>query len=338
MARKSYLIGVDLGTANILVYINGSGVVYNEPSVVAFDNTTNQCIAIGKRAFDMVGKEHKHIRIVKPLDGGVIADLEATKVYLEKVFERLENINVDLKNSTLLLCCPSEVSHIERLALLDLAKKIGVSDAFIEEELKAGAIGAGLDIYESFGSMVVDIGGGTTDVGVLSLGDLVVAESCKIAGNYLDKEITKYVKFKYGVIIGASTAEMIKIKLGTLRRELKEEKEYVFAGRNLNNGLPCKMKIKQAEVRDIFLRGFEVVVNTIKKVLQQTPPELAADIFESEIMINGGGALIDGIKEYLEEALSLRVKIAENPLTSIVEGTKSLLNNRGNYLVKPTDY
>lgn len=338
MAKKSYRIGVDLGTVNILVYINGSGVVYNEPSVVAFDNTTNECIAVGKRAFDMVGKEHKHIRIVKPLDGGVIADLEATKVYLKKVFEKLENINVDLKKSTLLLCCPSEVTHIERIALLDLAKKIGVDDAFIEEELKAGAIGAGLDIYESNGSMLVDIGGGTTDVGVLSLGDLVVADSCKIAGNYLDKEIIKYVKFKYGMIIGESTAEAIKINLGTLRRELQNEKEYVFAGRNLKNGLPSKMTIKQSEVRDIFLRAFEVVVNTIRKVLQQTPPELASDIFESEIMINGGGANIDGIKEYLEEELTLNFKVAENPLTSIVEGTKLLLNNRGNYLVKPSDY
>lgn len=338
MAKNSYRIGVDLGTANILVYINGSGVVFNEPSVVAFDNTTNQCIAIGRRAFEMVGKEHSHIRLAKPLEGGVIADLEATKVYLEKVFEKLENINVDLKNSTLLLCCPSEVSHIERIALLDLAKKIGINDAFIEEELKAGAIGAGLDIYESRGSMVVDIGGGTTDVGVLSLGDLVVSDSCKVAGNSIDREITKYVKFKYGMIIGANTAEMIKIKLGTLRSELKEQKECTFAGRNLNTGLPCKMSIKQSEVRDIFVKSFETIVNTIKKVLQQTPPELASDIFESFITINGGGALVDGLKEYLEEALSLRVKIAENPLTSIVEGTKLLLNNRGNYLVKPHDY
>ncbi len=338
MAKRSYRIGVDLGTANILVYINGSGVVFNEPSVVAFDVATNECIAIGKRAFEMVGKEHKHIRIAKPLEGGVIADLEATKVYLKKVFEKLENINVDLRNSTLLICCPSEVSTIERVALLDLAKQIGVDDAFIEEELKAGAIGADVDIYSSHGSMVVDIGGGTTDIGVLSLGDLVISDSCKIAGNTIDREIIKYVKYKYGIIIGTNTAESIKIKLGTLRRELPDEKEYVFAGRNLNNGLPCKVKIKQSEIRDIMLKGFETIVNTIKKVLQQTPPELASDIYEGEIMINGGGALIDGVEEYLEEALNLKVRIAENPLTSIVEGTKLLLNNRGNYLVKPSDY
>jgi rod shape-determining protein MreB len=338
MAGRSYRIGIDLGTANILVYINGSGVVYNEPSVVAFDNATNECIAIGKHAFSMVGKEHQHIRIVKPLDGGVIADLDATKVYLRKIFERLENINVDMKNSTLLICCPSEVSMIERVALLDLAKQIGVKDAFIEEELKAGAIGAGVDIYESKGSLVVDIGGGTTDIGVLSLGDLVIAESCKVAGKHVDKEITKYVKYKYGVIIGNNTAEMIKIKLGTLKRELEEDKEMNFAGRNLNNGLPCKFKIKQSEIRDIFLKGFEQVVNTIRNVLQKTPPELAADIYETELTINGGGALIEGVKEYFEESLGLGVRIAEHPLTSIVEGTRLLLQNRGNYLVKPNDY
>lgn len=338
MARKSYKIGVDLGTANILVYINGSGVVFNEPSVIAFDNATNECIAIGKNAFDMVGKEHRHIRIVKPLDGGVIADLDATKVYLKKVFEKLENINVDLKNSTLLICCPSEVSKIERVALLDLAYKIGVKDAFIEEELKAGAIGADVDIYESKGALVVDIGGGTTDIGVLSLGDLVICESCKVAGNYVDHEIEKYVKYKYGVVIGKNTAELIKKKLGTLRRELLEDRDYSFAGRNLNTGLPCRFKIKQGEIREIFLKAFEAIVNSVRKVLQQTPPELSADIYESELLINGGGALIDGVKEYFEEALSLKVKVAENPLTSIVEGTKLLLQNRGNYLVKPSDY
>ncbi|HEY8364277.1 MAG TPA: rod shape-determining protein [Haloplasmataceae bacterium] len=338
MAKRYSRIGVDLGTANILVYINGSGVVFNEPSVVAFDNSTNECIAIGKRAFEMVGKEHKHIRIVKPLDGGVIADLEATKVYLRKVFEKLENISVDLKNSTILICCPSEVSDIERLALLDLAKKIGVADAFIEEELKAGAIGAGVDIYDSKGSLVVDIGGGTTDIGVLSLGDLVICDSCKVAGDYIDKEITKYVKYKYGIIIGKNTAESIKINLGTLRKELVDNKEFIFAGRNLNNGLPCKAKIKQSEIRDIFLKGFESIINTVKKVLQLTPPELAADIYESAMLINGGGALIDGVQEYFEDSLGLKVEIAENPLTSIVEGTKLLLQNRGNYLVKPSDY
>lgn len=338
MATKGYKIGVDLGTANTLVYINGNGVIYNEPSVIAFDKRTNKCIAVGHDASAMLGKEHELIRVVKPLDGGVIADLEATKAYLEYVFSKLEHISADLKKSTLLLCCPSEVTQIERVALIDLAKKMGIPDCFIEEEIKAGAIGAGLDIFAPKGSMVLDIGGGTSDIGVLALGDLVVSESTRVAGNYLDREISKYIKFKYQLLIGSNTAEAIKIELGTLRRELPNEKTFTFAGRNIKSGLPSKVTIKQSEVRDIFIRAFESVVATAKKVLQQTPPELASDIFEHGILINGGGALIDGIKEYFEEELSLKVKIASNPLTAIVEGTKLLLNNKGNYLVKPSDF
>lgn len=338
MAKKHHQIGIDLGTANLLVYINGNGVVYNEPSIVAFDKNSNKCIAVGKKAHSMLGKEHDQIRLVKPLEGGVIADLEATKAYLENVFERLESINVNFKNSTLLICCPSEISDIERVALLNLANRIGVKDCFIEQEIKAGAIGAGIDIFSSKGSMIVDIGGGTSDIGVLSLGDLVVSESVKIAGNFLDNEIIKYIKFKYGLLVGKNSAEQIKIHLGTVREQLPEEKEYSCAGRSIKNGLPTKVTIKQSEIQKIFLKAFQTIVNTIIKVLQQTPPELAADIFSDGIMINGGGALIDGVKEYLENALGLKVEVASNPLTSIVEGTKLLLMNRGNYLIKPSDY
>lgn len=338
MAKKTFRIGVDLGTANILVYINGSGVVFNQPSVVAFDRNSGKCIAIGKPAQEMVGKEHSHIKIVRPLDGGVIADIEATKIYLTHVFEKLESINVDLKNATLLICCPSEVSEIERIALLNLAKSIGVGDAFVEQELKAGAIGAGIDIFSPRGAMVVDMGGGTTDIGVLSLGDIVVSESVKVAGEYLDREIQKYVKYKYGLLIGSNTAEQIKIKLGTLDPDLKEEKQMLFAGRSISNGLPTKVAIKQSEIRNLTVSAFQQIVNKIIKVLQQTPPELASDIYQDGILINGGGSLTEGVKEYFENALGLNVRIANNPLTSIVEGTKVLLQNRGNYLVKPSDF
>lgn len=338
MAKKALKIGVDLGTANILVYINGNGIVFNQPSVVAFDRATKECIAIGKQASAMLGKEHSHIRVVRPLEGGAIADLEATEVYLRYVFTKLETINIDLKNSTLLICCPSEISDIERQALLELAYSLGVKDAFVEQELKAGAIGAGIDIFSAKGAMVIDIGGGTTDIGILSLGDIVVNDSTKVAGNHIDKEITKYVKYKYGMLIGTSTAEQIKIKLGTLSADLQDDEEHVFAGRNINNGLPSRFTIKKSEVRDIFVREFQSIVNTIVKVLQQTPPEISSDIFEDGVIINGGGALIEGVKDYFEKALNLKVKIATNQLTSIVEGTKILLINRGNYLVKPSDY
>lgn len=338
MARKNLRIGVDLGTANILVYINGSGIVFNEPSVLAFDRNTNMCIAVGKQAQAMQGKEHSQIRIVRPMLGGVIADLEATRVFLEYVFTKLETINIDLKSATLLICCPSAVSGIEREALLDLAYNLGVKDAFVEQELKAGAIGAGIDIFSAQGSLLLDIGGGSTDIGVLSLGDIVVSDSVKVAGDHIDREIAKYVKYKYNMLIGAATAEKIKIQLGTLKKELEDDEEGVFAGRNITNGLPSRFTIKKSEVRDIFIREFQTIVNSVMKVLQVTPPEISSDIFKEGITINGGGSLIEGVKEYFEEALNLSVKLAPNPLTSIVEGTKVLLINRGNYLIKPSDY
>lgn len=337
MANKGFKIGVDLGTANILVYLGGQGVIFNEPSVVAFDRRTNNCIAVGEKAKNMLGREHSLIRIVKPLEGGVVADLDATKVLLQYIFEKLADINIDFKKTTMLLCCPSEVSQIERVALLELSEKLGVKDVFIEEEVKAGAIGAGIDIFAPRGSLIIDIGGGTTDIGVLALGDLVVSDSVRIAGNYFDNEITKYVKLKYSMAIGRRTAENIKKELATLRRDLINEKEYTYSGRNIVTGLPQRAKIRQSEVRDIMLRAFENIVIQTRKVLEKTPPELASDIYEDGIVINGGGALIDGIKDFFEEQLSLKVTVPENALTAIVDGTRLLLRNRGNYLIKPLD-
>lgn len=337
MAKKGYKIGVDLGTANTLVYMHGQGIIFNEPSCVAFDRRNNDCIAVGQKAKDMIGREHQLINVVKPLEGGVIADFDGTKALLEYVFEKLTSINIEFKDTTLLLCCPSEVSQIERVALIELSEKLGVRDVFIEEEVKAGAIGAGIDIFAPTGSLVIDIGGGSTDIGVLALGDLVVSESIRIAGNYFDQAIKKYVKMKYSMAIGDRTAEKIKKSLGTLKRELKEEKEFTYSGRQIVTGLPKRMTIKQSEVRSLMIQAFERVAIIVRKVLEQTPPELAADIFENGVIVNGGGALIDGIKEFFEEELNLKVSISPNALTAIVDGTKYLLQNRGNYLVKPVD-
>ncbi|QVK17174.1 rod shape-determining protein [Mycoplasmatota bacterium] len=339
MAKKErgYKIGIDLGTANTLVYLNGQGLIFNEPSCVAFDRRSNECIAVGQKAKNMLGREHQLIRVVKPLEGGVVADLDATKALLEFVFEQMAHINIEFGKTTLLICCPSEVSQIERVALLELSEKLGVKDVFIEEEVKAGAIGAGLDIFAPKGTMVIDIGGGSTDIGVLALGDLVVSESIRVAGNYIDQAIIKFVKLKYGMAIGTRTAESIKKTLGTLKEDLVDEKEYIYAGRDIVSGLPKRMIIKQSEVRNLMIKAFDSVAIVAKKVLEQTPPELASDIFEGEIVVNGGGALIPGIKEFFEDRLHLKVRVSENALTAIVDGTKYLLQNRGNYLVKPLD-
>lgn len=337
MLRKGVKIGVDLGTANTLVYIDGQGIIFNEPSIVAYDTLTGKDIAVGHSAYAMMGKTHDQIRIVKPMAGGVISDLDATSTLFMYIFSKMKQTNINFSKSTLLICYPSAVSQIERIAMIKLANKIGIKDVFIEEEVKAGAIGAGIDIFSSEGSMIIDIGGGTTDIGVLSLGDLVVSNSIRVAGDYLDQSIMKYIKLKHELLIGPRTAEDMKIALGSLRKEITEEKFFTCAGRNLINGLPCKKVISQREIQHIFFAAVDSIINAAKKVLMQAPPELAADIHRKGVFVNGGGAILDGLDQYLAEALHLKVTITKNPLTSIVEGSKMLLRNRGNYLVKPMD-
>jgi rod shape-determining protein MreB len=260
--------------------------------------------------------------------------MEAAKALLKYVFERVQNFR-DFKKSKCLICCPSEVTQIEREAMRDLATQMGITDVFIEEEIKAGAIGAGVDIYSPTAAMIIDIGGGTTDVGVLSLGDVVLSHSVRVAGNYIDQEIIKYVHKKHNLVIGQITAEKVKLEIATLLDE--EERFCRISGRNLVNGLPSTTKISSKEVRELILPIFDEIINVVYSVLEQTPPELAADIVDKGIIVNGGGALIPGIKEYIEEMVHLPVKISESPLTNVVEGTKVLLKNRGNYLINPTD-
>ncbi len=330
-------IGVDLGTSNTLVYVEGLGTIFNEPSAVAYDRETGEVIAVGTRASIMTGKAHDKIRVVRPLQAGVLGDLDATKALLDHVFSRIEPLydQIAYKNSTLLLCCPSEITDVEKDALIKLAHRMGIGDVFIEQEIKAGAIGAGLDIWAPTGSFVVDIGGGSTDIGVLACGDLVAWQSIRVAGDYFDNEIIRYVKKKYGILIGEKTAEQIKIKLGSLRENLGEGKEFLFGGRHIATGSPIKTLITQQEVKDTLLICFDRIVHTITNTFLTTPPELAADINRSGIMINGGGALIDGIDEYLSKKLKVKVSLAKNPLSSVLEGNKVLLVNRGNYLDRP---
>jgi rod shape-determining protein MreB len=336
--KERYIkVGVDLGTANLLVYVDGEGIVFNEPSVIAMEYETNDVIAVGRAASQMIGRGHHGIKIVSPLNQGVISDMEAAKKLLEVAVRKAENTDVNFKTSTLLICAPSEVTGIERDALIDLAHNLGVPDVFIEEEVKAGAIGAGLDIYDSVGSIVIDIGGGTTDIGVLSLGDIVVSESIRVAGNHLDHVIINYLQYEKGLLVGKKTAQRIKEEIGTVRADLKEDLETVANGRDIVTGLPRRIIIKQSEIRDIFIEPFRQIANTILRVLQNTPPELSADIIQRGMIVNGGCAMIDGVAEFLENEIGLEVHIAKNPLTAIVEGTKVLLQNRGNYYIRPVD-
>lgn len=335
MAGKKIGIGIDLGTTNLLVYVQGHGVIFNEPSVVAFDIETGDVIAGGQDAFSMIGKTHNKIRVSRPLREGVISDMDAAKAMLKYVFHRVQTIR-NFKESSCLICCPSEVTQIEREALKELAIKMGITDVFIEEEIKSGAIGAGIDIYSPQAAMIIDIGGGTTDVGVLSLGDVVLSKSIRVAGNYIDQEIIKYVHKQHNLVIGPITAERAKISIATLLDD-GEEKEMTISGRDLVTGLPASCRITSSEIRQLLIPIFGEIRNVVFSVLEQTPPELSSDIVSNGIVIDGGGALIPGIKEYFEKVVNLPVRIAENPLSAVVEGTKTLLKNRGNYLNSPTD-
>ena len=335
--KQAINIGIDLGTSNLLVYVDSEGIIFNEPSVLAVEYGTNNVIAVGHNASKMIGRGHNGIKIISPLNQGVISDMDSAKLLIEIALKKVESVNIDLSTSTLLVCCPSEVTQLEKNALIELALKLGVHDVFIEEEVKAGGIGAGLDIYSSDGTMVVDIGGGSTDIGVLSLGDIVVSESVRIAGSYIDNEIINYLQYKHGLLIGNKTAEIIKKEVGSLREKIEVEKTTSANGRDIISGLPKKITITETEIRDVMTEPFESIASTILKVLQRTPPELSADIIVNGIVINGGGALIDGVDEFLKKRVTLDFHLAKNPMTAIVEGTKLLLKNRGSYFVKPTD-
>lgn len=336
-SRKNSKIGIDLGTANLLVYVDGEGIIFNEPSVISLDYETNDVIAIGNNAARMIGRGHSGIRVISPLNQGVISDMDAARKLIEIAIRKAENTDINLKSSTCLICCPSEVTQIERDSMMELANKLGITDVFIEEEVKAGAIGAGVDIYGTTGSMIIDIGGGSTDIGVLSLGDIVVSESIRVAGNYFDNEIINHLQYNHGLLIGKKTAQRIKEEIATLKEDILEERNTFANGRDIVSGLPRRIEVKQSEIRDVLLPAFNSISNSVLKVLQKTPAELSADIIERGIIINGGCSLIEGVCEFFEREIGLKIVISKNPLTAIVEGTKVLLQNRGNYFVKPID-
>lgn len=328
-------LGIDLGTANLLVYLEKKGIIFNEPSVIAFDRESGKIVAAGLDAHKMLGKVHDKINVIKPLKNGVISDMKAAKALLGYVLERVDNVTEkDLSNSHGVICCPSEVTNIERDIMIGLAQNMGIGDVFIEEEIKAGALGANVDIFKSKGVMVVDIGGGTTDVGVLSYGDIVLSRTIRKAGNFVDTEIAKLVKQNEKVEIGELTAEKIKMELSDLRNNVTEVTNK-YAGRDIVRGVPKWVHITTNDVRGVLVPIYEEVVKLIAAVLKDTPPELSADIFEHGILLTGGGSLIKGVSEFINERIKVPVRVVSNPLTCVAEGSKYLLKNRGDYLINP---
>ncbi len=328
MRRLVYVtkeVGIDLGTANTLIYVKGEGIVLNEPSVVSLDAETKKCLAVGQDAKEMLGRTPGRVSAIRPLKDGVIADFEVTELMLEHFIRKLK-LKGMFSRPTILICCPSNITSVERNAIRDAAYRCGAKRVYIEEEPKVAAIGAGLDIAKPTGSMVLDIGGGTTDVAILSLGEIVTSTSLKIAGDKLDRDLIKYVKESYKLLIGDRTAEEIKKRIGTAWRGSRSDSMDV-SGRDLVTGLPHTITLNSEETELAMRESLQDVVRACRTVLEQTPPELSADIVSRGVVLTGGGALLQGIDQLLINELNVPVYVAENALSCVAEGTGVMLEN-----------
>lgn len=325
-------IGIDLGTANTLVYVKGKGIVTREPSVVAVDINTDMVLAVGNQAKNMIGRTPGSIIAVCPLKDGVIANFDVTAIMLKYFIKKTIKTGLFSKRPRVIVCIPSGVTEVERRAVEDAAHQAGAREVELIEEPMAAAIGAGLPVSEPSGSMVVDIGGGTSEVAVISLGDIVTAKSVRVAGNAFDAAIIAYVKKKYNLLIGERTAENVKIEIGSAY-EYENEGSMEIKGRNLVDGLPKNVTITAEEVREALHDSLELIIEAVKVTLENTPPELAADIIDNGIMLTGGGALLRGLDKLVSQETKMLVKVAESPLDCVVDGTGKRLD-----VVMPKEY
>ncbi|WP_179281268.1 rod shape-determining protein [Paenibacillus sp. XY044] len=318
-------IGIDLGTANVLIHVKGRGVVLNEPSVVTIESETKRVLAVGEEARRMVGRTPGNIVAIRPLRDGVIADFAITEAMLKYFISSVGGRSWSSR-PRILICAPTNITSVEQKAIREAAERSGAKDVFLEEEPKAAAIGAGMDIYQPSGNMVVDIGGGTTDVAVLSMGDVVTASSIKMAGDKFDEAIVRYIKNKYKLLIGERTSEDIKIKVGTVRPGGRQD-EIDIRGRDMVSGLPLTVTVSSNEVQEALWEPVSMIVAAAKSVLERTPPELSADIIDRGVILTGGGALLDGLDELLADELHVPVLIAEDPMHCVVKGTGLMLDH-----------
>ncbi|MBC1532915.1 rod shape-determining protein MreB [Listeria seeligeri] len=318
-------VGIDLGTANVLIHVKGRGIVVNEPAVVAINNKTGEVLAVGTEARDMVGRTPGDITAIKPMKDGVIADFDIVQEMLRFFIQKL-NLKTFFSRPRILICCPTNITSVEQKAIREVAEKSGGKQVFLEEEPKVAAIGAGMEIFEPTGNMIIDIGGGTADVAVLSMGDIVTSQSVKVAGNKWDSDILNYIKRKYNLLIGERTAENIKITIGTASRGAKEETMDI-RGRDLVSGLPKTISITSAEIEEAIHDSLNLMVLAAKQVLEQTPPELSADIIDRGVIMTGGGSLLHGLDDLMSEQLKVPVLITENPLDVVALGTGILLDS-----------
>ncbi|HOU09415.1 MAG TPA: rod shape-determining protein [Clostridiales bacterium] len=314
-------IGIDLGTANTLVFVKGKGIVIREPSVVAVDQRSNppRVVAVGIEAKEMIGRTPGSITAVRPLKDGVIADFEITADMLKSFIKRASS-NSPFVKTRVMICIPSGVTEVERRAVYDAAKSAGAKYVSLIEEPMAAAIGAGLPVSDAIGSMVVDIGGGTSEVAVISLGDVVTSRSIRVAGDNFDEAIIAYIKKKYNLLIGERTAEDIKIKIGSAY-PYEGEGAMNIKGRNLMDGLPKNIEVTSEEIREALADPVNQILDAVRFTLEKTPPELSADIIDKGIMLTGGGALLRGLDKLIAGETKIPVLIAEKPLDCVVDGT-----------------
>jgi rod shape-determining protein MreB and related proteins len=325
--RFSKDMGIDLGTANTLVYVRGKGIVIDEPSVVAVNKKTGQILAIGSEAKKMVGKTPSYIVATRPLVDGVVSDFEATEQMLRYFIEKVHRESFTLlPRPQVVIGIPSGVTEVEKRAVVDAAVNAGARRAYLVDEPMAAAIGARLPVQEASGNMIVDIGGGTTEIAVISLGGVVVCRSLRIAGDEMNEDIIRYARDEFNLLLGEKTAEDIKIAIGSAY-ELNETLEMPMRGRDLVTGLPKEVIVNDAQIREALFRSIKIVINNVKSAIEETPPELISDIMQRGIILAGGGSLIRGLDRLIAEQTDMPVRVMDDPLTAVARGTGIVLEH-----------
>ena len=322
-------IGIDLGTANTLVYLKGHGIVINEPSVVAVNQKTGRIVAVGMEAKNMLGRTPAHIKAVRPIVDGVISDFEVTEEMLSYLITKAEKISKKFFRPRVVVGVPSGITNVEIRAVYDAAKSAGAREVYIIEEPMAAALGIHLPIKEAVGSMIMDIGGGTTDIAIIALGGIVRSKNSKIAGDRLNNDITSYLRDEFKLLIGEKTAENVKIAVGSVFEGNFMEAQ--VRGRDLVTGLPREVIITDSDVREAIMPTITILVDDVREVLETTPPEILSDVMHRGLVLSGGGALISGLDRLLENTLKIPIYVAEDPLTAVVRGAGVILDEIENY-------
>lgn len=313
-------IGIDLGTATVLVFVEGKNIVINEPSVVAMDRKTKEIKAVGAEAKKMLGRTHPNIVAIRPLRDGVIADFNATEKMLKYFIKKVCSYRVLFFKPIVIICVPAQVTNVESRAVKEAALSAGAKQAVLIQEPMAAAIGAGLNVDDPVGNMVVDIGGGTTDVAVISLGGIVVGESLRVAGNKMDEAIIRYVRKNYNLLIGEQTAEEIKFKIGNIYPQ-EDLEGMEIRGRDLIDGLPKTILVEPEEIAEALEEPINAIITLIKSVLEKTPPELVSDIIERGIVLTGGGSLLRGLDKKISNSIGIPARVADDPISCVAVGT-----------------